>query len=305
MEYITEQFNLNMRKAIFYSKNAHMQYEFVVEEASLESPEVANHIINEAAGVLVERVKEVFNKIIEAIKRFFNSLIEKVKSFFNGNKEEKIKKAVQNNPALAKEKVEVPDIKEIEAVCGKRAMLRKKMIAEYKAGKLTRDRFNELVEQNEKLGKRLKTVGVVTLAIGVVIGGAFAASKLIPKLKKTNTATENMVKEVEQNAINEQSKDDKEHVTGVEVARTITKEITEEEQIGLQTQLGAIDSVEKKCTNDDSRDSVGDIVHLMRGVINGKINLKKTKQEILRLEKEYGDKVFPDFDIEKKEKPWD
>lgn len=193
MEFITEQFNIDMRKVDLYSKNAYMEYEFACEEAFLESPDDVEYIITEAGENLLEKIGNAFKKIIETIRKFFTNLIEKVKSVFTTDKEEKIKRALQDNPELAKVKVEVPNLKEIEDVCGKRAILRKKMITEYNRGTLTRDKFNQMLEQSEKLGKRLKTVGVVTATIGTIAAVGFGASKIIDKIKNKQNQVENDV----------------------------------------------------------------------------------------------------------------
>lgn len=186
MDYTLERFNLDMRKVNLFAETAYSEYAFTVEETfmdeSVNDYEV-EAVIAEAAGGLLSKIKAAFAKIIESIKKFFTNLIEKVKNFFAGNKEEKLKKMVSDNPALAKQKVQVPNIKEIEEVCGKRAILRKKMIAEYEKGTLTRDKFDKMLEDSEKLGKRLKTVGVITVAIGAIVGGAFGFSKLNAHLK--------------------------------------------------------------------------------------------------------------------------
>lgn len=44
---------------------------------------------------------------------------------------------------------------------------------------------------------------------------------------------------------------------------------------------------------------------LIRDIINGKLNLEEVQRKIAELEAEYGKDFFVDYDIEKKEKPWD
>ena len=181
MEYIIEQFDIDMRKASLYSKNAYAQYEFAIEEAFLESGDLNDpeYIITEAAGNLIEKIKAVFKKIIEAIKKFFQGLFEKIKSIFTSDKEAAIKEAIEKNPQIKNEKVQVPDIKEINEVCGKRFILRKKMIAECNKGTLTRDKFNQMIEHHEALGKKMKTVAIVTVTVAALAGGIIAISKTI------------------------------------------------------------------------------------------------------------------------------
>lgn len=209
MDYTLERFNLDMRKVNLFAETAYSEYAFTVEETfmdeSVNDYEV-EAVITEAADGLLNKIKAAFAKIIESIKKFFANLIEKVKNFFAGLQEGKLKGILSKNPAIAKKKVQVPDVKEIEEVCGKRAILRKKMLAEYKKGTLTRDKFEQMKEQSDKLGKRLKTVGAVTLAIGAVVGSAFGATKLIQKLKKSEaSAAENVeeLKKAEQKAMQE------------------------------------------------------------------------------------------------------
>lgn len=52
-------------------------------------------------------------------------------------------------------------------------------------------------------------------------------------------------------------------------------------------------------------DDIEITVKLIRDIINGKMNLTKTEKKIAELEAEYGKDFFEDYDIEKKEKPWD
>ena len=186
MEYIIEQFDIDMRKASLYSKNAYAQYEFAIEEAFLESGDLydTEYIITEAAGSLIEKIKAVFKKIIEAIKKFFQGLFEKIKSIFTSDKETAIKEAIEKNPQIKNEKVQVPDIKEINEVCGKRFILRKKMIAEGNKGTLTRDKFNQMIEHHEALGKKMKTVAIITVTVAALAGGIFAISKTIGNRSK-------------------------------------------------------------------------------------------------------------------------
>lgn len=275
MEFIVEQFNIDMRKVNLYSKNIYMEYEFSIEETLLENPDNIEIVISEAGGNFIEKIKVAFRKIIEAIKRFFSNLIEKVKTFFDNKKEDRLKKLVNSNPDLAKRKILAPNIKEIEKVCNNRFLLRKKMIAEYKAGKLTRRRFNELIEQHEKFGKRAKTVGIITVTIGAVIAIGFGLTKLIPSLKQTESNTiddsisiEKYAKSLEghkvvvnmgndsktwaRSVIDEvynkvNSEPDEETVSGIEVAQNVATGVTEDERIKLQARLETLRKAVNEC----------------------------------------------------------
>lgn len=251
MDYTLERFNLDMRKVNLFAETAYSEYAFTVEETfmdeSVNDYEV-EAVITEAADGLLSKIKAAFAKIIESIKKFFANLIEKVKNFFAGNKEEKLKKMVSDNPTLAKEKVEVPNVKEIEEVCGKRAILRKKMMDEYRKGTLTRDKFEQMKEQSDKLGKRLKTVGVVTLAIGAVVGSAFGATKLIQKLKKSELSTVGNAEEISKAEQKGKPSQSQQTViaSGVEVASQVASATTEDEKSALEAELKSVTACKEK-----------------------------------------------------------
>lgn len=241
MEYIIEQFDIDMRKASLYSKNAYAQYEFAIEEAFLESGDLydTEYIITEAAGNLIEKIKAVFKKIIEAIKKFFQGLFEKIKSIFTSDKEAAIKEAIEKNPQIKNEKVQVPDIKEINEVCGKRFILRKKMIAECNKGTLTRDKFNQMIEHHEALGKKMKTVAIVTVTVAALAGGIIAISKVIGNNSKhvedesisdLNGLQNTAVKQVKEEVVAQKDEPRVEQVPPTEVAQVVSSGVTEDER---------------------------------------------------------------------------
>lgn len=260
MEYIIEQFNIDMRKASLYSKNAYAQYEFVIEEAFLESGDLydTEYIITEAAGNLIEKIRAVFKKIIEAIKKFFQGLFEKIKSIFTSDKEAAIKEAIEKNPQIKNEKVQVPDIKEINEVCGKRFILRKKMIAECNKGTLTRDKFNQMIEHHEALGKKMKTVAIVTVTVAALAGGIIGISKAIGNNSKhvedesisdlnglQNTAVKQVKEEVAAQK-DEPKVETKEQIPPDKVAQVVSKGTTDDESTKLLAEKERLIALSRK-----------------------------------------------------------
>lgn len=184
MEYTLENFELDMRKVDLYVENAVAAFNITVDEASLYSESTEyDLIVTEASDGLGAKIKAAFAKIIESIKKFFTNLIDKVKSIFTKDAETKIKKGLAANPEIGKQKIDITDIKSIEQWCGKRKILRSKLIKKCKAGTLTQEEFEKTVEQMDAMKSKMKTVGVIVASVAaaaaLVTGGV-----LIVKHKK-------------------------------------------------------------------------------------------------------------------------
>ena len=168
MEYIIEQFNLDMRKLDLYVENAENEYLFACEEASLYGDD--EDLLMEAGESFGSKLKNFFTTLIEKIRTTIAKIIEKLKDLFTKKKAEEVVKTIQSNPELAKEKVKIPDVKKIEDACGKRRLLLKSLVKKAQAGKLTEDELEKAIEKYDKLTKIAKTAGIITVAAGSVVG---------------------------------------------------------------------------------------------------------------------------------------
>lgn len=171
MEFIIEQFNLDMRKLDLYIENAENEYLFACEEASLYDD--SDVIVNEAEESFGSKVKNFFSSLIQKIRETVAKIIEKLKELFTRKKAEEVAKTIQSNPELANQKIQIPDVKKIEDACGKRKLLLKSLVKKAEAGKLTEDDLEKAVEKYDKYTKIAKGVGLVTVAAGSVVGLIF------------------------------------------------------------------------------------------------------------------------------------
>lgn len=183
MEYTLEHLNLDLRKASLYAENAIAAFNITIDETAVcESAAESDIIITEAEEGLGIKVKMAIKKIVDSIKKFFTSLIEKIKGIFNKKNEDSVKKAISGNPAVGKVKIDVTNIKEIESYCGKRYLLRAKLVKKCKAGTLTQDEFDKIVADHDALGDKMKKVGIISVSVAAAAGLIFGGVKLVSKI---------------------------------------------------------------------------------------------------------------------------
>ena len=194
MEYIIEQFNLDMRKLDLYVENAENEYLFACEEASLYGDD-EGILITEAEKNLGTKIGNFFTNLIQKIHDTITKIIEKVREFFTKKKAEEVTKTIQSNPELAKEKVKIPDVKKIEDACGKRKLLVKSLIKKAKAGKLTEDELDSAIEKYDKYTKIAKGAGVVVVTAGAAVG-LVAFTKYVNTRKKQRDDAKKNIQEL-------------------------------------------------------------------------------------------------------------
>lgn len=268
MGYTFESYSIDMKKVRMFSETAYAEYEFAVEEAILDGMSYdISEVVTESAKDLLNKIKAVFKKIIESIKKFFVNLFEKIKSIFTKNKEAVIEKAVEEHPEVLREKVQIPDMNEINAVCGKRFMLRRKLVKEFKAGTLTRDKFDQIVAQHQSLGQRLRNSKVVTVTVGIFrkfkawIVGLFNKNKkkrdeLVKEVETIEDATEDQVKDSVSDMANSTAMgvdtepvNTADMVNGTEVAQAVTQGELEDTQVEAKANNDTINIVVTVCDN--------------------------------------------------------
>ena len=201
MEYIIEQFNIDMRKANLYMSSAITKYEIECVESMLyeSADDFGEDIFTEATEGLLQRIKQFFANLLQKIKEFFQKLVEKMREFFQRKQVDKLEKTVKANPKVANAKIKVIDIKYIEETYGKRRFLCKALEKKLKNGTLTQDDIDDAVEKYDKLGKTAKVVGItVGAALAIVTGGVILKkmNNLKNNVTDDNKNLENVVEEV-------------------------------------------------------------------------------------------------------------
>ena len=194
MEYIIEQFNIDMRKLDLYIENAENEYMFACEEASLYGDD--GDLLMEAGENFGAKLKNFFTSLIQKIKETITKIIEKLKELFTKKKADDIAKTIKSNPELAKKKVKIPDVKRIEDACGKRKLLVKSLVKKAQAGKLTEDELDNAVEKYDKLTKIIKGAGAVVVTAGAAVG-LIAFSKHVSNSKSSVNEAEKDIKSLE------------------------------------------------------------------------------------------------------------
>ena len=207
MEYIIEQFDIDMRKLDLYVENAENEYLFACEEASLYGDD--EELLMEAGESFGSKLKNFFTSLIQKIRETIAKIIEKLKELFTRKKAEEVAKTIQSNPELAKQKVQIPDVKKIEDACGKRKLLVKSLIKKAKAGKLTEDELDGAIEKYDKYTKIAKGAGVVVVTAGAAVG-LILFSKRSSKINSDADDSEKdikILKEVAETAAKEEIKE--------------------------------------------------------------------------------------------------
>lgn len=281
MGYTFENYSIDMKKVKIFSETAYAEYEFAIEEAVLDGADSydISDVVTESARDLLNKIKAVFKKIIESIKKFFVNLFEKIKSIFTKKKEDVVEQAIAEHPEILKEKVQVPDLNEINSYCGKRFMLRRKLVKEFKAGSLTRDKFDQIVAQHQSLGQRLRNCKAVTVTLSIFKKFKDFISRLFSKNKKKR---DDLVKEVEtiENATEDQVEEKAsdtattaamgadveptpaaDTVSGPEVARTVTQGELEDTQVETKAVNDTVNIV-ISAANSNGGDSTPDTVSI-------------------------------------------
>lgn len=189
-EYTLEHLNLDLRKANLFVENAIAAFNITVDETALcESADESELILTEAGDGLGLKIRMAIQKIIESVKKFFNNLIAKIKSIFTKSNEDSVKRALKENPDVGKIKIDIENPKEIEALCGKRFILRAKVMKKYKAGTLTEEEFEKMVEEHDALGKKMGVVGIITVSVLAAAGLVFGGMHILKKTKNEGDST--------------------------------------------------------------------------------------------------------------------
>ena len=178
MDYIIEQFDIDMRKSNLYMKSAISEYVLECDEVALMESRDSDVLITEASETLLQRVKQFFVNLIQKIKEFFQKIVERLRSIFGTKNAEKISTVVKSNPKLSSKKVAITDIKSIEDTYGKRKLLCKALEKKLKSGKLSQDDIDATVDKYDKLGKGVKVVSVALLAALTLVTGGLIIKKM-------------------------------------------------------------------------------------------------------------------------------
>lgn len=184
------QFRCEMDEAINLFKESMNKFDIACQEIALA--EMQNSVLTESVGFLYEDAAEaadaanktVIGRIISAIAGFIKTIIDKIRGFFSKNKTEEevkeIKDAVNEDPSLGQEKVEIFDLNSLTDRQKKYFNRVKGIIAKQQAGQpLNKSELKKLNDwMNDEYGKiSAKKILVPISAALAAVGGAMAYCK--------------------------------------------------------------------------------------------------------------------------------
>lgn len=185
-----QQFRCEMDEAIALFKESMNKFDIACQEIALA--QMQNSVLTESAGFLYEDAAEAANaanktvigRIISTIGNFIKTIIDKIRNFFKNNKTEEevneIKDAVNEDPSLGQEKVEIFDLNTLTERQKKYFNRVKGIIAKQQAGQpLNKSELKKLNDwMNDEYGKiSAKKIVVPISAALAAIGGTLAYCK--------------------------------------------------------------------------------------------------------------------------------
>lgn len=189
--YMDEQkFRCEMDEAISIFKESMNKFDIACQEIALA--QMQNSVLTESAGFLYEDAAEAANaanktvigRIISAIGNFIKTIIDKIRNFFKNNKTEEevkeLKDAVNEDPSLGQEKVEIFDLNSLTDRQKKYFNKVKGIIAKQQAGQpLNKSELKKLNDwMNDECGRiSAKKIVVPISAALAAIGGTLAYCK--------------------------------------------------------------------------------------------------------------------------------
>ena len=162
----------------------------VIEEAGNNDDKA--HLDGKASEGLIGRGSRVIKKLIKAFVEWVKNICDKIRGFFNDAKTKsslkKAEKALKSNPKLKNKKVEITDFDKVKDVHDKHESMVDRKIALFKAGKFSEKDVEELdnIVDSHRRQRKAALGATITVAVGTLIGSAFAYKHYMEKKEKTD-----------------------------------------------------------------------------------------------------------------------